>query len=288
MNWNSVRLWFSAPFTLLDSFRVRLQLVLFCALFACLFLNLFHPLNLDQWFVRSNKPIYSILLFFSAAGLAAIMVTQLALRSFFKGYASTRLSFFAWMTVDYIVIALAAHTTNHFITNDPLFDWAELTKTMGNTFLLLIVPYSLGLLLLSLRDRVRAVEELTLKMSQTIKPTRVEIKDENGRTVISVDAKSVLYFKSEDNYVFVYYKLDDEVKKELIRTTLKRLEQELDTEAFVRIHRSYMINTLNLVAATRAASGYRVVIDPTLKATFPVSSTYQSAFEDRFLSQPFR
>ncbi|MBS1557396.1 MAG: LytTR family transcriptional regulator [Bacteroidetes bacterium] len=288
MNWKSVRLWLSTPFTLLDSMRARLQLVLFCALFGCIFLTLFHPLNLDQWFVRSNKPIYSILLFFSAAGLAAIMVTQLALRSFFNGYASTRLSFFAWMTVDYIVIALAAHTTNHFITNDPLFDLTELTKTLGNTFLILIVPYALGLLLLSLRDQVRTVEALTLKINQPIKSAWVEIKDENGKTVISVDAKSVLYFKSEDNYVFVYYKLDDEVKKELIRTTLKRLEQELDTAAFVRIHRSYMINTLNLVAATRAANGYRVVIDSTLKATFPVSSTYQSVFEDRFLPQTFR
>ncbi|MBS1487230.1 MAG: LytTR family transcriptional regulator DNA-binding domain-containing protein [Bacteroidetes bacterium] len=285
MNWKSIRLWLSTPFFLLDPPRARVELVLFCAVFGCIFLNLFHPLNLDQWFVHANQPIYFILISFSVVGLVANLVTQFALRSFFKERTSTRLSFFVWVIVDYVVIALAAHVANHFITHDPLFDFTEFSKTLINTFLILILPYSLGLLLLSLRDKVRTVEALTLKINQLAQPARVEIKDENGKTAMTVDAKNILYFKSEDNYVFVYYKVDEEIKKELVRTSLKRLEHELGTEPFVRIHRSYMINTLNLVAATRSSGGYRVVIDTALKVTFPVSSSYQSIFEERLLSK---
>jgi DNA-binding LytR/AlgR family response regulator len=152
--------------------------------------------------------------------------------------------------------------------------------------LVLVLPYSLGILLLFVEQQLQVVKELHLKVNKAISPENVVINDENGKSVISINSRNILYFKSEDNYVLLYYRVDDQLKKELIRTTLKKLEQELSAPNFIRIHRSYMINSQNLVSATKTSKGYQVMMDASSKAMLPVSTTYQDLFVERCIQNP--
>jgi DNA-binding LytR/AlgR family response regulator len=78
--------------------------------------------------------------------------------------------------------------------------------------------------------------------------------------------------------------MDNQLKKELIRTNLKKLEQEIDLPNFIRIHRSYMINSQNLVSTARTPKGYQVKLE-TVAEMLPVSVTYQRSFEDRIVQK---
>ena len=278
----NVAAWLRQPFRLLDSIRSRWMLIIFCGVFGCLFLNIFQPFNINQWFNNVGTPLYLILAFFSLAGMAALVLTQFVLRGLFNLRLTTRIGFAAWLLVDFFFISLAVHTVDILLLNLPFFDLAEYVENLKHTFLVLMLPYFVGILLLYLQQQLQVVQELTLKINKPANlEQRVTISDENGKVVVNMPLRNILYFKSEDNYIFLYYKSESELKKELIRTNLKKLEQELSQPNFVRIHRSYMINSQNLLSAVKTSKGYQVKMDAESQHNLPVSATYQRSFEER-------
>ena len=275
--------WLHQPFQLLDSVKARLKLVIFCGVFGCLFLNIFQPFNLNQWFAGVKTPLYIILTFFSAAGMAALALTQFAFRSIFRVQSTTRIGFFGWLLVEFFSISIAAHTVNIIVLGLPFLNLPEYLITLKYTLMILVLPYFLAILLLFVEQQLQVVEELTLKVNRSAANSdNVNITDENGKVIVNMPVRNILYFKSEDNYVLLFYKRDQLVQKELIRTTLKKLEQDLDLPFFVRIHRSYMINSLNLVSAVKTSRGYQVKMEGP-DHLLQVSATYQQSFESKVI-----
>jgi DNA-binding LytR/AlgR family response regulator len=177
------------------------------------------------------------------------------------------------------------HVVNHIITKHPILDVAEYFETLKHTLLVLVLPYFLAILLLYIQEQLIVVKELTLKVNQPVTVENITINDENGKAVMTLASKNIVYFKSEDNYVLLYYKIENQLKKELIRTNLKKLEQELNHPNFIRVHRSYMINSQNLQSASRTSRGYQVNMDLATDIVLPVSVTYQQDFEDRLIQK---
>jgi hypothetical protein len=282
---NKITDWFQQPFRLLDSIRARWKLVIFCGVFGCIFLNLFQPFNLTQWFVTVKTPLFIILAFFSAAGMAALALSQFAIRALFKIEYTTRGNYLWWLLVEFFLISLAVHSVNVFFLEVPFINLPEYVLTLKYTLGVLILPYFFALLMLYLEEQLQVVQQLTLKANRVATIETVTINDENGKAMLTLPLKNILYFKSEDNYILLYYKEDNEVRKELIRTTLKKLEQELNVASLVRIHRSFMINTQNLLSAAKTSRGYQVRMDATTEP-LPVSSTYQSTFEEKVIQKP--
>jgi hypothetical protein len=282
---NKIVAWFQQPFRLLDSVRARWKLVIFCGVFGCLFLNIFQPFNLTEWFVSVKTPLFIILTFFSAAGMAALALSQFAIRSLFKIQYTTRGNYLLWLLVEFFLLSLAMHSVNVFFLELPFINLTEYLLTIKYTFGVLILPYFFAILLLYLEAQLQAVEQLTVKVNRAVTTDTVTIHDENGKAVLTLPLKNILYFKSEDNYILLYYKQDNQARKELIRTNLKKLEQELNFANLIRIHRSFMINTQNLLSAARTSRGYQVKMDST-EEPLPVSATYQSVFEEKVIQRP--
>jgi hypothetical protein len=279
---NGIVAWLRQPFRLLDSTSARWKLVIFCGVFGCLFLNIFQPFNLTQWFVGVKTPLFIILTFFSAAGMAALALTQFAFRTLFKVELTTRIGFLGWLLVEFFVISIAMHNVNVYFLNLPFVNFPEYLLTLKYTLMVLVLPYFLAILLLFVEQQLKVVQELTLKVNQPATTDKITIHDENGKVVITLPLQNIIYFKSEDNYVLLYYSHEREMRKELIRTTLKKLEQDLDLASLIRIHRSYMINSQNLASAIRTSRGYQVKMNGT-NEQLAVSATYQRGFEDKVI-----
>jgi len=282
---NSVRSWFLKPFQLLDSFKSRWLLVTFCGVFSFLFLNIFEPFKIGNWFDGVQTSLFLILTSFSAAGMAALAVTQFVIRTLLGIQLTTRIRFALWLFLEFFLISIAVHVVNHLVTKHPLLDLHEYLQTLKYTLLVSVLPYFLALLLLYVQEQLQVVEELTLKANRPANVENVNITDENGKMILSLASRNILYFKSEDNYILLYYKVENQLKKELIRTNLKKLEQELDHPNFIRIHRSYMINSQNLISAAKTPRGYQVKMELAPEATLPVSATYHKEFEDRLIQK---
>ncbi len=80
-------------------------------------------------------------------------------------------------------------------------------------------------------------ELIELQLSQSVSTKYLIIKDK-GR-LNKVPLEQIKYFETFDNYL----KVHSESKVFLIRKTLKSLVDELKNYGFIRIHRSYAINT---------------------------------------------
>jgi len=285
-NWNdAVKAWLLKPFSLLDSRQSRWHLITFCGVFSFLFLNIFEPFNISHWFEGIDTPLFIIITFFSLSGMIALVLTQFVIRPMFRVQLTTRTSFLLWLLFEFFLLSIVMHLANHIITNHLVSDLTEYFQTLKHTLLVLMLPYSIALLLLYVQEQLQVVEELTLKANRPSNAENVSIKDENGKVIMSLASRSILYFKSEDNYILLYYKVENQLKKELIRTNLKKLEQELNHPNFIRIHRSYMINSQNLISAAKTSRGYQVKMDLASEIVLPVSVTYQQDFEDRLIQK---
>lgn len=70
----------------------------------------------------------------------------------------------------------------------------------------------------------------------------ITIKD--GYKKVKINLDDILFIKSENNYIDI--QLED--KKFTIRQTLEHFLKEIDCENFLRIHRSYIVNTTKISA----------------------------------------
>ena len=70
----------------------------------------------------------------------------------------------------------------------------------------------------------------------------ITIKD--GYRKVKINLDNILFIKSENNYIDI--QLED--KKFTIRQTLEHFLKEIDCENFLRIHRSYIVNTTKISA----------------------------------------
>ena len=104
------------------------------------------------------------------------------------------------------------------------------------------------------------------------------LHDEENRLVLQLPAKDLLSLVAADNYTEVFYLRKGELKKDLIRNSLKNMELQLShSPQFYRCHRSYLINLSRIVEVTGNAQGYKVKL-PVMKELVPVSRSRSAEF----------
>lgn len=129
---------------------------------------------------------------------------------------------------------------------------------------------SIGLVLYFSRD-LRFQKKLYEQLS--VERGYLQIADENKKNIIRVLCTDLLFLEARSNYVQVIYRVDGEIKKELIRTTLSKLSEELVNTPVQRCHQSYMIN-IALVNQFSKTARKKLAYLPGLKDPIPVSDKY--------------
>ncbi|MCK7538162.1 MAG: LytTR family transcriptional regulator [Marinilabiliales bacterium] len=70
----------------------------------------------------------------------------------------------------------------------------------------------------------------------------IPLRDEKGVLRLSLKRSDILYLQGSDNYVTVWYQAQNKITKFMLRNTLRTMEDELEQEAVIRCHRSYLVN----------------------------------------------
>lgn len=103
--------------------------------------------------------------------------------------------------------------------------------------------------------------------------TKLILIAENEKDKIELQPHQLLYIESTDNYSSVIYMDNQKIKKELIRSSLKRLETQITISTILRCHRAYIVNLSNVIHINGNAQGYRISFSE-VKDTIPVSRNY--------------
>jgi DNA-binding LytR/AlgR family response regulator len=104
----------------------------------------------------------------------------------------------------------------------------------------------------------------------------IKILDENENVRIAIEPDKLLFIKNADNYVEIFYSNNEGISKELVRTSLKRLESELSDFKIRRCHRSYMVNIKNVTLSKKTRKGLNLELRLENAPLIPVSKNYAS------------
>jgi len=118
-------------------------------------------------------------------------------------------------------------------------------------------------------------QKLLSKHKLLKKKTQLFFYDKREKIKFTIAAKNVLYIKSSGNYVNIYFLEKGEIKKEKIRTNLKKLEKD-NVFPMLRCHRSYMVNASKVKLVRRSTKGLKLQIDYN-NIQIPLSSKYKNA-----------
>lgn len=110
------------------------------------------------------------------------------------------------------------------------------------------------------------------------KNATITLVAENKKDNFSFSLKNLLFISSEGNYASIFYVKNNSVKEEVIRNSLNSIENQLAKhKSVVRCHKSYIVNTQQVLKMQGNARGYFLQL-PKIDFLIPVSRTFPKEF----------
>jgi hypothetical protein len=188
-----------------------------------------------------------------------------------------------WKEIVWNLVILFNITLGNFLYNQLIFTGNQGIKT--DFLLMFFVTLAVGIfpvsvftfvnytLLLRKYSQPIAIKE-TIAELPTI-PDKLWLTAENGKDKLGFAASDLLFIESSDNYATVYFLDEEKIKKELIRSSLSRLETQIKDSFIARCHRSYIVNLGKVSAVSGNAQGYKLYF-PGTEQRIPVARKYAS------------
>ncbi|MBN2167342.1 MAG: LytTR family transcriptional regulator [Marinilabiliaceae bacterium] len=252
------------------------QLILFTASFALIFINIYAPFGIKTFLRISQEwELFLLASEITLTGVLVVVISRIIMyQSIKRGKKLTIFNYLIWISFEVFFMALFYTLYESFFLDDARPVLTSFKKSIQNTSLVLLLPYSVSWLYFSWRDKVKQLEEINNSSDTIIHKLMIPFRDEKGTLRISIKPQDLLYFQGSDNYVTIYYNLLNKPSKFLLRTTLKKMETELNNLEIIRCHRSYMVNIKKIKLVRREKDGLILVMDTDPTIEIPVSKTY--------------
>lgn len=267
------------PFPLDDSSARQLRKSALIGLFIGLFLLVFQPFGLNLW--KTDDKAIKVLGF----GLVTFVITSIV----FVVLPRVIPQFFdekRW-TVGREIVLVMANILLIALANRLYMAWLLESKYMSAlswgwmilfTFLVSFFPV-VGLVLINyitqLKKYSNAAAALPIHVQE--EPDRpsseilaapfapfagktVTLTADNEKDTLTIPSDNLLYIESSDNYCTIVHLKNAQPLKPLLRSSLSRLEKQINNPHIVRCHRSFIVNLDRVERVTGNAQGYKLHI----------------------------
>jgi hypothetical protein len=120
-----------------------------------------------------------------------------------------------------------------------------------------------------LNDSIPSWESRTAEPEKT--PQIVALSSESGKEEVELRLQDLLFIKSVDNYVEITRTENGQIKRIFLRSSLKRIEQDLKDQPFLfRCHRAFLVNIKNISKVAGNSQGYQLIFKG-IEDAIPVS-----------------
>lgn len=283
--------WLNRPYPFDGSWRDNWRNALFGGLFVFLFLLVFQPFGIRVSDGNLGKAaiIFGYFGLVTAGTLIFAALIMRALPSFFKedGWVIwkevfSNILFVMMIGTGNMVLAL-------FIFNNP-FNWTTFFVWQKMTFIIGIFPILFSIYtkqqILQKRHLLGA-DQLNTKITDhpinddAAIPT-VTLQGDNQNELLEILPSALLYLEAADNYVQVYFQKKGATENYMLRSTLKKMEDQLDGHPqFFRCHRTYIVNLNKVNHVSGNAQGYKLHLENSDKL-LPVSRSMNEEIVERF------
>lgn len=273
--------------------RNIVRLILFTAVFALVFINIYAPFGIrtflrinPNWemigikdFIQVNRE-WQLMIMSSAIILTGVLVVVISRMIMYQrvqqGAQLTVWNYIQWVAIEIVSMALFYTLYEIFFIPEPRSVFMAFRKSLLNTSLVLILPYGLMWFYLSWQDKDNQLKALIQSGETGPQKMMIPFKDEKGTLRISIKPADLLYLQGNDNYVTIYYNTPSKPSKFLLRSTLKKMEEELLGVPVMRCHRSFMVNIEKVKLVRKDKDGLILELETTPPIEIPVSKTYMS------------
>ncbi|MBE0653097.1 MAG: LytTR family transcriptional regulator [Bacteroidales bacterium] len=265
-------------FDLLDNRKDRLLMIVICLAFSVLFINIFVPFNINRWTSDSGIIQFLRLSSYGVIVSGVFLFTQFPLRKWFGILHFKIKTYILWILIELSLISLVYI----FLYGNPVGNFLnDFTFSIKYTFLGILIPYVFSLLCIYYQKQKSEIKTLNTKIKFPDKTKLTTFKDENENVKFSVVNSDLLFLESTDNYVTVYYLNNGKIHRNLIRNTLKRLEDNNLPNNLIRCHRSYIVNIQNIEFVRKAKKTLQIKLK-NYNTLLSVSQKYKHAFQEIF------
>ena len=260
------------------------RLVVFTAIFALVFINIYKPFSSSQWYVVSE---FMFFVYSSLIILTGVMVVVIS-RTIMYYYARKRGlkygKYILWVLAEIFFMA-TFYTLYTLSLNKDREIMNVFEDSIINTSLVLLLPYTILILYFSWQEKKRQLQQL--EENKTELPEKGEVLsfcDEKGELRLSVRRDALIYMEAADNYVMIWYMNKGALARFLLRNSLKALEETFTDSHILRCHRSYMVNFDHVKVIRRAKEGILLELGMNQVPDIPISKSYSERVTQYFIN----
>lgn len=265
-------------------------MILFTALFALLFINLFQPFSSKDWYPNISDFKY---FFFSSliilTGMLVVVISRLIMGVYSKKNEITYIKYVFWVVLEILAMSMFYALFSFYIArHGNSKDFYEVfQKSVTNTSLVILLPYSMAWLYFSWKEKSKELESLqkndTVSEPDSPKKGIIAFNDEKGDHKISIMLENLLYLESADNYITIHYLNKGKIEHFIVRNSLKWLDENISADLpLVRCHRSYMVNLDHVKVMRKGKEGIILELDTMNTPDLLVSKTYYDKVVKKF------
>lgn len=271
------------------TYRSQAMIVLTMAMIAVIFIVIFRPFNIYEsldFLISKNLPnfidsaedaFYLALTSVVLLGIVMIFGSRVIMVRTMRNLLTYR-GYILWGGIEFIIVALAITILSASLFHPETTSIFRLfTKVLGRTACILFIPYAFCSLYIVIIDKVsqlKALHESIANEEIAQQKAYILLYDEHNEMRLSVKREDLIMIESADNYVCVWYINNDQIKKVLIRNTMKRVASQLSKCSVQRCHRSYMINMDRVKVLRRDKEGVFIEFGIEGVPDVPISRTY--------------
>lgn len=241
-------------------------------LFAFVFVIIYHPFDMRGYLEMGPFPFIAHLAILFAILLVTMSLTRSLLYLVGRHLEVTRLFYVVWSFCEVVVSALfaALYVALMMKTETSFFDVARIS--LGIMLCIAVYPYLFLYFGLDSYSRYKEAETASEEESSSL----IRFYDEYHKLKFIIASSAIVYIKSEDNYVRIFYLDQGRMKTQILRSSMRALEDTLARHGLVRCHRSFIINPEYVSMLHKDTSGALVLeLNREQCESIPVSRKYQ-------------
>lgn len=127
-----------------------------------------------------------------------------------------------------------------------------------------------------LRSHVKLLNGINTKLNENKSKDEqlVHFKSDYTKDSLSIKVNLLLFIRAANNYIEIFWKENEHIKSQMVRTSLKKAEDILAEYKFIfKCHRSFLINTNFIDKVEGSIQGYKLFYDK-VDFSIPVSKNF--------------
>jgi len=232
-------------------FLPQLMYIVLLPAFFIAFALVYNPFDIIAYLSVGKLGYAFHILMITCIILLTILITRIVLYLVDKKHNVSGWQYIVWCFGEVFIASCFIALYALLLRKDGSIYFEVLSTCMRFTLLSLIYPY----VILALIQIVRDYQEKLTSKDETDE-SLMKFYDEHHRLKLSIAPSSILFIKSEANYIKIHYLDSTRVKEFLLRCSMKSIEAPAVSRGLVRCHRSFFVNPLHVKVLRKGTDGF--------------------------------